>query len=256
MGKLTGLLRSSLLILTLAIAPVISIISCSPLGGSGAHSPVGCQASSQPDYTPSTVLRQVALPTYKLVGPGWTGSAVAIAPRLVATAAHCVGEYTSSLEGEDPVFEIVEVTLWSRQVKPEFVTVAKVIKLDLPHDLALLETASDMPYFASVIDRPWDLTWFTPVVASGYSLGWDDSVVTTGHVTSVNSYEGMIQHTASTMPGNSGGPILMWSEGRWRVWGLCHAGAVQLGAVTVPHMTLATNPWVFQAFVIREVKKD
>jgi len=93
---------------------------------------------------------------------------------------------------------------------------ARVVTIDLEHDLAILkiDTAKPLPYLR--LGRSDDLMIGETVIAIGNPLGYHHTV-TTGVIGAVNrtlefgqevQYKGLIQVDAALNPGNSGGPLL------------------------------------------------
>ena len=184
---------------------------------------------------------EVALPSYKVLAGNWSGSAVAIKPRLLITAAHVVLS-----DGGNPMQDI---KIFSRIGKHTVICDAKVIKFRRAQDIALLETNVDLPYTAQLIAREEiyeAVLWGSAVAASGYALGVDDPVVTEGRITSLDTY-GFMMYNCLTVFGNSGGPVYARSNGVWKVVSICQQVFTAGGPVC--HMGLGMNTWSLLDFV-------
>ena len=196
--------------------------------------------SQDPAYAPYKLLNEVALPTYKVLAPSWSGSSVAINENTLITAAHVVVDETGS-----PLPSV----LIHRSLGNDLATEATVEFFNIKQDLAVLRTKTKLDVWAKML--PYTqisnrVTWMALVVACGNSLGTDDAHVTFGHITSLND-DGMIRYSALTMPGNSGGPVFVLSGNVWHVASISQAGYV--AGAPIAHMGLGCNPFTLNLFV-------
>jgi serine protease Do len=93
---------------------------------------------------------------------------------------------------------------------------ARVIALDLQHDLAIIKIDASRPLPVMPAGTSSDLMLGEPVIAVGNAFGYEGTV-TSGIVSALSrdvevnetqSYKNLIQTDASINPGNSGGPLL------------------------------------------------
>jgi S1-C subfamily serine protease len=87
-------------------------------------------------------------------------------------------------------------------INDESTSMAKVLKIDLPNDLALLESEVPIKPLSGVYWKPRPGYW---TMASGSPHNFAGSV-TFGNIINLDS--NLLFHTASLSPGNSGGPLV------------------------------------------------
>ncbi len=230
---LKALLTGAALTLTLSLAP-----GCAMRPDAIA---VNLTITQDPAYRPVILLNEVALNTYKVLGPGWTGSAVAIGPRTLVTAAHVVVT--------EELLPLEKVTLY-RSLGEDYISEASVLKVDTDHDLALLTSATDLPNFARVLPEAEiakRVTWMTQVVTCGHPLGTNDATIGFGNITSLDD-GGYIRYNAHSLPGNSGGPVFLHDGTHWVVFSISQAGYTA-GMGYADSMGLGVNPFTLAEFL-------
>ena len=204
--------------------------------------------TNDPNYKAIKLLNEVALPTYKVIAKTpdgtWSGSAVAINEDTLLTAAHVV---------LDPAGAPIENVMLHRSLDADVISEAVVVKLDADKDIAILKSKTRLPNWAKVL--PFDaisetVTWMAPVVACGNSLGLDDSIVSFGYITSLDDTDQhFIRHNAHTLPGNSGGPVFVLHNNRWKVFSIHQANYLVGFGTPSGQMGLSCNPYTLTTFI-------
>lgn len=217
-----------------------TMLACAPTGLISCASQSSMQDCAIHHPSMDKIFNEVALPTYKLLGQDgeaeWTGSAVAVGPRLLVTASHCVVDHTGK--------PAEKIHIFSKIGKHKVIADAKVVRSIINQDLALLSVEVDLPYIAEVLsyeDLLMDVKWGTHVWVSGHALGVDEPVVTDGWINSVDD-SGWIRYSAPQIYGNSGGPVYGYFNGKFKVVSIAQAGYTA-GMSMVTHMSLGVNPW-------------
>ena len=147
---------------------------------------LACAAPTPPAFPTFQRLPEGAVLKYSL--PDGRCSAVAVSPRLAATAAHCTGTGFGTLEGPHGSYPVE-----TDNASPEA-------------DIAWLYTASDMPVFATPspdVPELGELIWL-----AGYGCTGDLSVRPAAwtHIPRPNSV-GSFQVAGVLCPGDSGGAV-------------------------------------------------
>jgi S1-C subfamily serine protease len=176
-------------------------------------------------YTPTDSLWQVRQATLEVNG-GCSG--VAIAPKLVLTAAHCFKD-EADVEGQKAV----------------------VIKLDEAKDLMLLYVDGANYRFLKVARYAPSVDEKVAVV--GFPLGVGE-VVTEGRVQDITSHapDNLMLVSADIVFGNSGGPVVVRRGMSYEVVGIAHAVIVipvGMGGSVITHLGLAVNTATIKNFL-------
>ncbi len=230
---------SALLLAVILLCAPAPLISCS----SPQTSMSGGELSSDID----AIFVQVALPAYKVLakvdGAEWTGSAVAISRKHLVTAAHVVTD-----KAKQPVAG--GLTVYSKLAR--YIADAKVVKLLVKYDLAVLEVNVTLPnraFLASDTSIPRLPQWGARVWVSGYPLGVDEPVVTDGRINSLDDSK-WIRYTAPQIYGNSGGPVFSYDAvyGRFVLTSIAQAN-YGVGMSMVTHMSLGVNSFTLNKFI-------
>lgn len=186
-----------------------------------------------------SLIDQVAKTTYKVSCDSSTGSAVAIGPNTLITAAHVVYERPSIVKRE-------KILIYNSLTN--YISSVEIGRVDLQGDLAILTPATPVPHWARVYTFPERLVWGSEVLAVGHPLGVDFPVATSGRIVNIKENVGerpvKLLHSATTYFGNSGGPLFIKTGNSYLVIGIAHMVYAEY-----PVLSLATEPEAFLKFV-------
>jgi len=160
---------------------------------------------------------------------GGNGSGVMVAPFLMLTAAHVVGDGTG-------------ITVGPKKLP------AKLLKKDEKDDIALLHVAVGCPC-VPLADLP---VADQKAVVIGYPINnhIHMQIATTGDVQGV--WENRLQITVPAAGGNSGGGVFVLQEGQWRLAGiLVQVGmwCMDFACFPVPHLSRAVDTETVKEFL-------
>lgn len=182
-----------------------------------------CSPAVVPEYRD---LVDATFPLVTITGKIYCSS-TKISPSRALTAAHCVAE------DKEPL-----VLRKDGQLKR-----AKIVKVDVEHDLALLEVTLDGR--AAVIEAVEPDT-YSDVAAIGYP-GGTGLVLTLGKWVGAfwdSSYEGHKLAAVSIGPGNSGGGLWTKQSGQWRL-----LAVVQAYMPAAQHVCLVSDMTILKDFL-------
>lgn len=222
----------------------------------GLVAPIACSKAPAISITLATdngaagiLASQVADPTVKIeAGYGdlgtANGSGVLISSDIVITAYHVIEPYIApdGKKTEPAVFVLKE---GGRSL---FISSARPVAVDLTNDLAAvrLETPSDR--FAALKSPFNAFPLFTRVLASGYPVGCNSATVTEGRIQQFNDgKDNKTRFSYLGWYGNSGGPIFIFSDGKWRLYSI--AQQVYVDGIPVPWMSLGVKTEILYSFI-------
>lgn len=206
------------------------------------------------------LLKDVALPTLLVRAEGGLGSAVVFGDgSLALTAAHVVSHRELLLDKDGapqrdadgrPIYGsyVIEKVAVLKSFGPSpFLTGVTVIKFDPDLDLAVLRLAQVYPYgtakFYSVEPYLYQKAWI-----SGHPHGVTDTTITEGRIQALWD-DGFIRYSALSTFGNSGGPVFLRENGRYRVFSICQRVHTEGFGIATTHMGLGVLPAKMLDFV-------
>lgn len=207
------------------------------------------------------MLRDMGLVTVLVQSEGGLGSAVVFGDGTMAlTAAHVVshreplveedGSYKRGPDGRilfGPAIIEEAAVMKSTGGPAPFLTGVEVIKFDEELDLAILKLAQAYPYgnakFALFEPILYQKCWI-----SGHPLGVTDTTITEGRVQALWD-DGFVRYTSLSTFGNSGGPVWIRENGKYRVWSICQRVHTGRAGDAITHMGLGVLQGKMQAFV-------
>jgi S1-C subfamily serine protease len=196
---------------------------------------VTAEPSSVPAPTPTVAPNPTPEPKYELVG---TGTGFVVRNKYVVTAEHV-------LDG----CKFVSIVNGHEEIK------AQTVSLDKSNDLGLLKIEKSMANFAKLRGNP-DLRVGDTAINYGYPLMGTLSTsakLNAGYVNSlagINNDSAVIQYSAPTQPGNSGGPVL---DEFGNVIGVVSSGLSKHYSEEIDHITqnvnFATKSTILEGFL-------
>jgi S1-C subfamily serine protease len=183
---------------------------------------------------------QIATPTVQIRRVSSPGSGTGVVVHqdaqhaLIVTALHVVGETS---------------TLVMLHQHPDLMIPGVMIRSDVAHDLALIETPPVWRSAARVVlpSELGQVAWGCRVVAYGHPMGTEQGVLTDGRVTALDD-DGFLRYSAPTFFGNSGGGVFMKIDGRWTLISISQR-VMGYGDQIYSPCGLGARPAVLRAFV-------
>ena len=203
--------------------------------------------------------QELAMATVLVRTDSGTGSGVVVADgSLVLTAAHVVshlepeydmdGNLKRNPDGSliPKVVPEIPVVFKNLGITP-FLSGAEVIKIDVEKDLAVLKLAVKWPYTSAKLAQS-DPYLYQKCWISGHPHGVTDTYITEGRVQDLWD-DGFVRYSAPTTFGNSGGPVFIREDGKYRLTSIVQRVHVEGMGVAVNHLGLGALPDVVREFL-------
>lgn len=162
-----------------------------------------------------------------------TGSAVAISDKVLISAYHVVSpDPVYGENGEITGYIYPKISIQKSLPDGLFISTGKVLAFDLTNDLVAIGTEVATPYFASILPANAAFSrfpLFTSVFASGHPAGVAYPTLTDGRIQQFQDWLGKTRFSYSAWFGNSGGPVFVFSDGKWRLYSIVQALHVSQG---------------------------
>jgi S1-C subfamily serine protease len=188
--------------------------------------------------------RELNLSTCLIRAETGLGSGVILSRDLVLTAAHVVShspivadDNGNPKRGEP---EIEKCVIIKNAPGIPFLAEAKVIKIDYELDLAVLRLARVWPFTIAKL-ATFDPYLYQKAWASGHPHGVTDTEITEGRIQDLWD-DGFIRYSSPTTFGNSGGPVFIREDGRFKVSSIVQRVHTEGGGVAVNHLGLGALP--------------